>query len=83
MVVFPELEDHRPDGADLVHPAMLALLGCYGSARELTAAPLAELAALLGEHSAGRWGEAQASELQALARHSAASTRAVGFNDDE
>jgi transposase len=77
VVVFPELEDHLPAGADLVHPAVLRLLGRYGCARELADAPLAALAALLAEQSGGRWGEAQARALQLLAQGSAASTRAV------
>lgn len=77
VVVFPELEDHLPAGADLVHPAVLQLLGRYGCAQELASAPLAELSAFLAEQSAGRWGETQARDLQALARGSAASRRAV------
>jgi transposase len=52
-------------------------LGTYGSAQALAAAPLGDVAALLAHHSGGRWGEAQAQALQALAAASAASTRAV------
>jgi transposase len=52
-------------------------LGSYGSAQALVAAPLGDVAALLAQHSGGRWGEAQARALQILATGSAASTRAV------
>jgi transposase len=77
VVVFPELPAHTPDRCDLAAPALLHLLGAWGSARALAAAPPAEVAALLAEHSGGRWGEPQAAALQALAARSAASTRAV------
>ena len=77
VVVFPELPEHTPDRCDLATPALLHLLGAYGSARALAAAPPAEVAALLAERSGGRWGEPQAAALQALAAGSAASTRAV------
>jgi transposase len=77
VVVFPELPGHTPDRCDLATPAVLHLLGAYGSARALAAAPPAEVAALLAERSGGRWGPAQAAALQALAARSAASTRAV------
>jgi transposase len=77
VVVFPELPEHTPDRCDLATPAVLHLLGAYGSARALAAAPLGEVAALLAEHSGGRWGAPQAAALQALAARSAASTRAV------
>jgi transposase len=77
VVVFPELPGHTPDHCDLATPAVLHLLGAYGSVRALAAAPPAEVAALLTERSAGRWGDAQAAALQALAARSAASTRAV------
>jgi transposase len=76
VVVFPELPDHTPDQGDLAAPALLRLLGAYGSARALAQAPLADVAALLAQHSGGRWGEAQATALQTLAGHSAARTRA-------
>jgi transposase len=56
---------------------MLYLLGTYGSARALASAPLGDVAALLEQHSGGRWGEAQARALQVVATASAASTRAV------
>jgi len=77
VVVFPELPTHLPPGADLVHPAVLHLLGRYGSAQALAAAPAAVVATLLREHSQARWGEAEATALQHLARTSAAHRRAV------
>lgn len=77
VVAFPELPGYTPDRCDLAAPAVLHLLGAYGSARALAAAPPAEVAALLEEHSGGRWGPAQAAALQAHAARSAASTRAV------
>ena len=77
VVVFPELPEHTPDRCDLATPALLSLLGTYGSAQALAAAPLAEVATLLAERSGGRWGEPQAGALQARAAGSAASTRAV------
>ena len=76
-VVFPELPTHLPDNTDLANPAVLHLLGSYGSARALAKAPLADVAALLDQHSGGRWAREHAEQLQTLARHSAASTRAV------
>jgi transposase len=76
VVVFPELPDHTPERCDLAAPALLQLLSAYGSARALTEAPLDAIVTLLHQHSHGAWSEAQA--LQALARRSAASTRAVG-----
>lgn len=77
VVAFPELPAHTPDRCDLATPTVLHLLGAYGSARALAAAPSAEVATLLAERSGGRWGAAQATALQALAARSAASTRAV------
>jgi transposase len=77
VVAFPELPDHTPDRCDLGAPAVLHLLSTYGSARALADAPVAAVAALLAQHSGRRWGETQATALQALAVHSAASTRAV------
>lgn len=77
VVVFPELPDHLPERCDLAAPAVLHLLGADGSAQALGAAALADVAAVLAEHSAGRWGASEAEALQALARGSAASTRAV------
>ena len=77
VVVFPELPSHLPEHTDLANPAVLHLLGAYGSARALAEAGLAEVTAMLGEHCGGRWGQEQAEQLQALAKGSAASTRAV------
>ena len=45
VVAFPELPDHTPGRCDLATPALLHLLGAYGSARALAAAPPAEVAA--------------------------------------
>lgn len=77
VVVFPELPGHTPARCDLATPAVLHLLGTYGAAQALAAAPLGDVAALLEQHSGGRWGAEQARALQALAAGSAASTRAV------
>lgn len=77
VVVFPELADHTPDGCDLATPAVLQLLGRFGSARALADAPMAEVAAALREHSASRRGGADADAPRALARRSAAGGRAV------
>jgi len=77
VVVFPELPGHTPDRCDLAIPAVLHLLSTYGSAQALVAAPLADVAALLAQHSRGRWSERPAWALQTLAADSAASTRAV------
>ena len=77
VVVFPELPGHLPAHTDLATPAVLHLLGAYGSARALAEAPLADVAGLLAQHRGGRWTQEQAQQLQALAKHSTASTRAV------
>jgi transposase len=77
VLVFPELPDHTPGRCDLATPALLHLLGQYGSAQALAAAPVTAVVALLTAQSNGRWGETQATALQDLARRSAASTRAV------
>jgi transposase len=77
VVVFPELPDHTPGRCDLAAPGLLHLLGAYGSARALAAASTEAVAALLAQHSGGRWGAAHARALQAVAARSAASTRAV------
>lgn len=77
VVVFPELPGHTPDHCDLATPAVLHLLGAYGAAQDLAAAPVGDVAALLDQHSGGRWGETEARALQAVAAASAASTRAV------
>jgi transposase len=75
--VFPELVTHLPDRADLCAPAVLRLLAVYSSAQALARADLEDLARVLEESSQRRWGRAQAKALQEVARHSAASTRAV------
>jgi transposase len=77
VVVFPELPDHTPERCDLATPALLQLLGTYGSAQALAAAPPEAVASLLAQHSRGAWSTSQAQTLQALAAGSAASTRAV------
>jgi len=77
VVVFPELPSHLPEHTDLANPAVLHLLGAYVSARALAEAPLADVTALLEQRSDGRWTREQAEQLQALAKHSTASTRAV------
>jgi transposase len=77
VTVFPELVTHLPDRVDLCTPGVLRLLGVYSSAQALAQAHLDELARVLQEVSERRWGRAQAVALQELARHSAASTRAV------
>ncbi len=77
VVAFPELPEHLPGHCDLAHPAVLDLLSSYGSASAIAAADPTELATHLAEQSAGRWGAAEAEALHALARTSAASTRAV------
>jgi transposase len=77
VVVFPELPGHTPGRCDLATPTVMHLLGTYGSAQALATAPLGDVAALLEQHSGGRWGAVQAEALQALAAASAASTRAV------
>jgi transposase len=77
VVAFPELPEHLPDHCDLAHPAVLDLLSTYGSAQAVASADPTEVAARLAEHSGDRWGTREAEALQALARASAASTRAV------
>jgi transposase len=75
--LFPELMGQGPHHADLVDPVMLALLSRYSSAQAIAHAPLAELTATLAEASGNHWGEGEAQALHHLARHSAASSRAV------
>lgn len=75
--LFPELMSHLPRHADLGDPAILGFLSRYSSAQAIAHAPLADVATLLVECSSGRWGQAEAQTLHALAQHSAASTRAV------
>ncbi len=77
VLLFPELMTHLPKGADLGTPAILHLLSTYSSAEQLARAAVSAVATLLRDHSAGRWGDAEAQALQALAQRSTASTRAV------
>jgi transposase len=77
VVIFPELPTHTPDQCDLAAPALLRLLSTDSSAQALAALTLEQLATTLAEVSQGRWGTTQAELLQAVAAHSAASTRAV------
>lgn len=68
---------HLPRHADLGDPAILADLRQYSSAHALARATLTEITPFLVERSGGRWGQAEAQALHALAQHSAASTRAM------
>ena len=77
VLLFPELMTHLPKGADLGTPTILKLLSTYSSAEALAQAEVSAVATLLHDHSAGRWGAAEAEALQALAQRSTASTRAV------
>jgi transposase len=77
VVLFPELPQHTPGDCDLFTPALLRLLGCYSSARAVADAALEELTVCLQQVSGERWSEKEAQELQDVATHSAASTRAV------
>ena len=77
VTVFPELVGQLPEHADLGTPAVLRLLSVYSSAQTLAHAPLDDVARVLAEVSAARWGRTHAQALQDLAQHSAASTRAV------
>jgi transposase len=77
VVLFPELPQHTPGDCALFTPTLLQLLGRYSSAQAIAAVPLEELTGVLTEVSDERWGEEEAKALQELARHSAASTRAV------
>ena len=60
VLLFPELMTHLPTGADLGTPAVLQLLSTYSSAEQLARAEGSALATLLRDHSAGRWGGAEA-----------------------
>ncbi len=75
--VFPELVGHLPAHADLGAAAVLRLLSTYSSAQAFAQAPLDALSRVLDEVSGCRWTCAHAQALQDLARHSAASQRAV------
>jgi transposase len=77
VTVFPELVTHLPERADLGAQAVLRLLAVYSSAQAMAQAHPDDLARVLEESSERRWSRAQAQALQELARHSAASTRAV------
>ena len=77
VTVFPELVTHLPERADLGAPAVLRLLAVYSSAQAMAQAHPDDLARVFEESSERRWSRAQAQALQELARHSAASTRAV------
>jgi transposase len=58
-------------------PALLRLLEVYSSAQAIAQAAPDDLAALLGQVSAGAWTREHADALQRVARQSAASSRAV------
>ncbi len=77
VVLFPELPEQTPDGCDLFAPDMLRVLHAYPSAAALAQAPIDALAADLETLTGGHWTQAHACALQALARQSSASTRAV------
>ena len=80
VVLFPEfvrLVARWPGTTDLGASAVLGLLGAYPSARAVAQASIEDLAAHLGDLSAGRWGMAEAATLHAAATDSAAGTRAV------
>lgn len=75
--LFPELVGQLPHQADLADPAILRLLSQYSSAQAIAQAKLTTLTKTLAQASGKRWGPAEAQALAALARQSAASTRAV------
>ena len=80
VVLFPEFVRFLPSlpgRTDLGDPAILQLLSSSSSACALAQLPLNELTDLLARVSGGRWGLDQAQALQALARGSTASSRAV------
>src|SRR5215467_11120108 len=80
VVLFPEFVRFLPSlpgRTDLGDPAILQLLNNSSSAHALAQRPLDELTDLLARLSGGRWGLDQAQALQALARGSTASSRAV------
>jgi transposase len=80
VVLFPEfvrLLPTLPGRTDLGEPAILQLLSASSSAYALSQRPLDELSGLLARVSGGRWGPDHAQALQALARRSTASSRAV------
>jgi transposase len=75
--LFPELVGHLPHHTDLTDPAILTFLSQYSSAQAIARAKLASLTKTLAQASGKRWGPEEAQALAALARQSAASTRAV------
>jgi transposase len=75
--LFPELVGQLPHRADLVDPILLSFLSTYSSAQAIARTKLADLTTCLAEASGNRWGQEEAHALQALAQHSAASSRAV------
>jgi transposase len=77
VVLFPELPDQTPEHRALMDPAVLRLLEVYSSAQAIAQASPDDLAALLGQVSAGAWTREHADALQRVARQSAASSRAV------
>jgi transposase len=66
-----------PGRTDRGDPAILQLLSASRSAHALAQLPRDELTGLLAHVSGGRWGPEHAQALQALARNSTASSRAV------
>jgi len=77
VVLFPELPEQTPDGCDLFAPDMLRVLHAYPSATALAQVSIDALAADLETLTGGHWTKTHACALQALARQSSASTRAV------
>ncbi len=75
--LFPELVTHLPDHTALANPAILSFLSQYSSAQAIARAKLTDLTSTLAEASDKRWGQEEAHALAALAKQSAASTRAV------
>ena len=75
--LFPELVGHLPHHADLADPAILTFLSQYSSAQAIARAKLIDLTRSLAQASGKRWGPEEAQALAALAKQSAASTRAV------
>jgi transposase len=77
VVLFPELPEHTPEACDLFATGMLHLLGRYPGAAAVAQAAPTDFQTVVAHVSAGRWTAQHAAALQALARHSAASPRAV------
>ena len=74
---FPRLLARLPGRVDLGTPRVLRVLSVYSSALATASAGTDAVSQLLQEASEGRWGVAEAQELQSVARSSAASSRAV------